>query len=82
LVPRREHPLTASIALIAIFVAILLITWARIEVHATRDLTEALAEPQAQPGMPVMPSRDIKPDEEREVDAAVISSRFTTGLSP
>src|ERR1700694_4851693 len=79
---KREHPITAIIAVIAIFVAILLITWARIEVHGTGDFEEALAEPQAQPGMPVVPSKDIKPNEEREVDAAVTLSRFATGLSP
>ena len=80
--PRREHPVTAIIAVLAIFVAILLITWARIEVHGTGDLEEALVEAQTQPGVPVLPPRDIKAGEEREVDAAVIASRFATGLSP
>jgi hypothetical protein len=80
--PQPEHPITAIIAVIAIFVAILLITWARIEVHGTGDLEEALVEPQAQPGVPLLPPKDIKADEEREVDAAVTSSRFATGLSP
>jgi len=80
--PRREHPVTAIIAVLAIYVAILLITWARIEVHGTGDLEQALLEPQAEPGVPVLPPKDIKPDEEREVDAAVASSRFATGLSP
>ena len=79
---RREHPVTAIIAVLAIFVAILLITWARIEVHGTGDLEEALVEAQAQPGVPVLPPKGIKADEEREVDAAVTSSRFATGLSP
>ena len=80
--PRREHPVTAIIAVLAIFVAILLITWARIEVHGTGDLEEALVEAQAQPGVPVLPPKDIKAGEEREVDAAVTASRFATGLSP
>jgi hypothetical protein len=80
--PRREHPVTAIIAVLAIYVAILLITWARIEVHGTGDLEEALVEAQAQPGVPVLPPKDIKASEEREVDAAVTSSRFATGLSP
>jgi hypothetical protein len=79
---RREHPVTAIIAVMAIFVAILLITWARIEVHGTGDLEEALIEAQAQPGAPVLPPKDIKAGEEREVDAAVTASRFATGLSP
>ena len=80
--PQPEHPITAIIAVIAIFVAILLITWARIEVHGTGDLEEALVEPQAQPGVPLLPPKDIKAGEEREVDAAVTASRFATGLSP
>ncbi len=80
--PQPEHPITAIIAVLAIFVAILLITWARIEVHGTGDLEEALVEAQAQPGVPVLPPRDIKAGEEREVDAAVTASRFATGLSP
>jgi len=80
--PRREHPVTAIIAVLAIYVAILLITWARIEVHGTGDLEEALVEPQAQPGVPVLPPRDVKAGAERDVDAAVTSSRFATGLSP
>jgi hypothetical protein len=80
--PRREHPVTAIIAVMAIFVAILLITWARIEVHGTGDLEEALVEAQVQPGVPALPPKDIKAGEEREVDAAVTASRFATGLSP
>jgi hypothetical protein len=80
--PQPEHPITAILAVLAILVAILLITWARIEVQGTGDLEEALVEPQAQPGVPVSPAKDIKAGEEREVDAAVTSSRFATGLSP
>src|SRR5712691_841008 len=80
--PQPEHPITAIIAVLAIFVAILLITWARIEVHGTGDLEEAQVEAQAQPGAPLLPPKDIKAGEEREVDAAVTASRFATGLSP
>ena len=80
--PRREHPITAIIAVMAILMAILLITWARIEVHGTADLEEALVEPQAQPGVPPLRPNEIKDAGEREVDAAVTSSRFATGLSP
>jgi len=80
--PQPEHPITAIIAVIAMLAAILLITWARIEVHGTGDLEEALVEPQVQPGVRVLPPKDIKAGEEREVDAAVTSSRFATGLSP
>ncbi|TMH87425.1 MAG: hypothetical protein E6H47_08955 [Betaproteobacteria bacterium] len=65
--PQPEHPITAIM---------------RIELHGTGDLEEALLEPQAEPSAPVLPPKDIKPDEEREVEAAVTSSRFATGLSP
>ena len=67
-----EHPVVAVIALIAIAAAMLLIAWARLEVHGTGDLEAALMEEQAVP----------LTIEEAEVDAAVASSRFATGLSP
>ena len=72
----------AVIAIIAIIAAILLIAWARLEIHGTDDLEAALTEPPAQGDLPVAPKPDLKPDDEREVDAAVTSSRFATGLSP
>ena len=78
----HEHPVIAVIAIIAIIAAILLIAWARLEIHGTDDLEAALAEPPAQGDLPVAPKPDLKPDDEREIDAAVTSSRFATGLSP
>ena len=78
----HEHPVIAVIAIIAIVAAILLIAWARLEIHGTDDLEAALTEPPAQGDLPVAPKPDLKPDDEREVDAAVTSSRFATGLSP
>jgi hypothetical protein len=71
--PNGEHPIVATLAVIAIVVAILLITWARIEVHGTSDIEAALTE-----GSPI----ELKPDDQRELDAAVTSNRFATGLSP
>ena len=44
--PNNEHPVVAVIAIIAILAAILLIAWARLEVHGTEDLEEALSEAQ------------------------------------
>jgi hypothetical protein len=73
--PDKEHPVVAVIAIIAIIAAMLLIAWARIEVHGTGDIEAALTEPvevQIQP----------KSSAEQEVDAAVTSSRFATGFSP
>ena len=79
---KNEHPVVAVIAVIAIVAAILLIAWARIEVHGTDDIEAALSEPIAEGDLPVAPKPDLKPDNEREVDAAVTSSRFATGFSP
>jgi hypothetical protein len=73
--PDKEHPVVAVIAIIAIMAAILLIAWARIEVHGTGDIEAALVEP-------VEVQIQAKPSAEQEVDAAVTSSRFATGFSP
>ena len=80
--PDKEHPVVAWIAVIAIAAAMLLIGWARLEVHGTDDIEAALAEPVIQGDLPLAPKPDLKPDSEREVDAAVTSSRFATGFSP
>jgi hypothetical protein len=77
-----EHPVVAVIAIIAILAAILLIAWVRLEVHGTQDIEAALTEPTAQGDLSLAPKPDLRPDEEREVDAAVTSSRFATGFSP
>jgi hypothetical protein len=71
--PNGEHPIVAVIAVIAMIVAMLLITWVRFEVHGTSDIESALTEegPDAEP----------RPDDERELDAAVTSNRFATGVS-
>ena len=70
--PNGEHPIVAILAVIAMIAAILLITWARFEVHGTDDLAATITE------QPVTP----KPAQEREVDEAVTANRFATGLSP
>ena len=72
--PDKEHPVVAVIAIIAILAAVLLIAWARIEVHGTGDIEAVLAEP-------VEMQTPITTHHEREVDAAVTSSRFATGFS-
>lgn len=71
--PNGEHPIIAVLAVLAIIVAILLITWARFEVHGSDDIQAALDEeaPSVQ-----------KPPEERELDEHVTANRFATGLSP
>jgi hypothetical protein len=71
--PNGEHPITALLAVLAIVLAILLITWARLEIFGTEDIEAALTE-----GAPI----ELKPDDQRELDAAVTANRFATGLSP
>ena len=66
--PGGEHPITAVMAIVAILVAILLIAWARVEVHGTEDL-QALVEEQT-------PVSNTGPAEN---EAA--SSRWATGFS-
>jgi hypothetical protein len=68
-----EHPIVAVLAVIAIVVAILLIMWARFEVHGTGDIEATLDE--AAPA-------HVQPEEQRELEAAVTANRFATGLSP
>jgi len=80
--PDKEHPVVAILAVIAIVAAILLIGLARVAVHGTEDLQQALAEPVVSDLVVVPPQPVTIPQEEREVDAAVTSSRFATGFSP
>jgi hypothetical protein len=80
--PDKEHPVVAILAVIAIVAAILLIGLARVAVHGTEDLQEALADPVVSDLVVVPPKPDNIPQEERDVDAAVTSSRFATGFSP
>jgi hypothetical protein len=71
--PNDEHPVVAIVAVIAMIAAILLITWARFELHGTSDLEAALNE-----DAPIQPQGD----DQRELDAAVTSNRFAGGVSP
>ena len=71
--PNDEHPVIAIVAVIAMIGAMLLITWARFEVHGTSDIESALTE-----DGPIA----MQPDDQRELDAAVTSNRFATGVSP
>ena len=71
--PNDEHPVVAIVAVVAMVAAILLIVWARFEVHGTSDLEAALNE-----DAPIQPHTD----EQREFDAAVTSNRFAAGVSP
>jgi hypothetical protein len=71
--PDDEHPIIAIVAVIAIVGAILLITWARFEVHGTGDIESALTEEGPSPAVP---------EHHRQLDEAVTSNRFAGGVSP
>ena len=71
--PNDEHPVVAILAVLAILAAIVLITWARFEVHGTSDLEAVLSEGVA---------TDPPSNAQRELDDAVTSNRFATGVSP
>jgi len=76
--PEREHPVVAWIALAAIACAVVLITWARFEVHGTGDLEAALyEEPEAKP-----PADGDATGHHAQVDEAVSASRWATAFSP
>jgi hypothetical protein len=78
----NEHPVVAVIAVIAIVAAMLLIAWVRLEVHGTGDIEAVLIEPVVDTPAAGPKLDQLRPDEEREVEAAVTSSRFATGFSP
>jgi hypothetical protein len=73
----QEHPVIAWLGILAVALAILLILWARYEVHGTHDLESALAE------TPAKPSPDADRETARkEVDDAVAAGRWAAGFSP
>ncbi len=78
----HEHPIVAWIAIAAIVCAMLLIVWARIAVHGTRDLEAALTEgPETKPA-PMLPAEAEVAGRHAQVDEAVTASRWATAFSP
>lgn len=69
--PNGEHPVTAVLAIVAILIAMLLIAWARVEVHGTDDLA-ALVED--------VPERSTMSNTGAAENEAA-SSRWATGFS-
>jgi hypothetical protein len=79
-----EHPLVAWIGIVAILAAILLISWARIEVHGTGDLEAALTAGDMEA---VHARRKLSPEgdrtpHEKAVDKAIAAGRWAAGFSP
>jgi len=80
----QEHPVIAWAGIVAVLAAVVLILWARFEVHGTHDLKSTLAsgepKPAAQRRKP-SPGAD-RPARESEVDEAVAAGRWASGFSP
>ena len=82
--PGREHPVVAAIGVAAILITVLLIVWARVAVHGTRDLEVAISEHGA--GTPAnrpaaSPEADGSARDCRVADA-VATGRWAAGFSP
>jgi hypothetical protein len=73
---KHEHPVTALLAVVAILLAIVLISLARVAVHGTRDLETTLIE--LSPGSL---NGNGNPTA-KEIEAAVVTSRWATGVTP
>ncbi|MDH4174289.1 MAG: hypothetical protein OEZ09_11655 [Betaproteobacteria bacterium] len=79
-----EHPVVAWAGILAVVVAILLILWARFEVHGTQDLEDALSQETTAPAATKpkpSPHADRSADETR-VDEAVATGRWAAGFTP
>ncbi|MEX2240372.1 MAG: hypothetical protein WD775_06730 [Burkholderiales bacterium] len=79
-----EHPVVAWAGILAVVVAILLILWARFEVHGTQDLEQALSQDAAAPAAAKSkpsPGAD-KSSHDAKVDEAVATGRWVGGFSP
>ena len=77
--PNGEHPVTAVLAVVAILLAILLIGWARIEVHGTDDLATLVDEAPGRSAGHSTGHSTISNAGAAENEAA--SSRWATGFS-
>jgi hypothetical protein len=75
--PNGEHPVTAVLAVVAILLAILLIAWARVEVHGTDDLATLVDE---EPPYSVMPQHSTMSNAGAAENEAA-ASRWATGFS-
>jgi hypothetical protein len=81
----REHPIVAWAGILAVALAILLILWARFEVHGTQDLEEALSQDAPKPSAGGAPKPSPEADRgsrDSSVDDAVAAGRWAAGFTP
>ena len=82
--PSHEHPIIAWAGIVAVLGAIVLILWARFEVHGTHDLESTLVSDVPKPGArrpKPSPGAD-RPAPDADVDEAVAAGRWAAGFSP
>ena len=82
--PNGEHPIVAWASILAVVIAILLILWARFEVHGTQDLEQALLQDAPAPAMAKpkpSPGAD-KSARDAKVEEAVAAGRWAAGFTP
>ncbi len=78
-----EHPIVAWTGILAMIAAILLILWARFEIHGTQDLEDALSQDAtAAPAAKPKPSPAADRSHDSRVEEAVAAGRWATGFSP
>lgn len=79
-----EHPIAAWTGILSVALAILLILWARVEVHGTHDLESALSDaPAHEASRREEPSSGAdRPGPPSGVDDAVAAARWAAGFSP
>ena len=79
-----EHPVVAWVGILAVALAILLILWARFEVHGTQDLQDALSQDAAAPARakPKPSPQADKAAREAKVEEAIAAGRWAAGISP
>lgn len=79
-----EHPIVAWVGILAVAAAILLILWARFEIHGTQDLQDALSQDTAAPARakPKPSPQTDKSARDAKVEEAVAAGRWAGGISP
>jgi len=77
----RDHPVVGWVGLLAIVITIVLLVWVRLAVIGSQDIEAVFAETPEAAG-PDQRAGEMQVPPDREIDEAVMSSRWATGFSP
>jgi len=77
----RDHPVVGWVGLLAIVITMVLLVWVRLAVIGSHDIEEVFAETPEAAG-PDQSAGEKQAPPDREIDEAVMSSRWATGFSP